>query len=410
VIQILPIIISFSIIPLLNRLKFNLSYTLLITAGILGIVSGIGFEAIMKAILIVFIDSTSQTTLLTIIMVSMLSGLMKHYKILYKIVDTVMLVIRNKKKILMIIPAMIGVLIVPGGALLSAPFVNNIGEEMKISPPRRAAINLVFRHMSLFILPYSTSLLIISATLPNISIFRLIVLNLFFVIPMVIVGYILYIKDIKLDKPLSKENKSKNLFKLAIFTSPIYICVIINAITGLPFYITLIVSIFIVYLLSDKKNFFKYAIRAINWNTILTVIAVLVMKEIILRMDNLLIVFNNLFYENSDQTSIMMIFFITSMFFGFTTGNQSTSLVILLPMISQLSVSIELVHIYTYFISISAFLGYFFSPIHLCQAFTLQVMDVSTIDLYKEYKFYAPITILILFCSMIILKLLLPYV
>ncbi|MBZ2174998.1 DUF401 family protein [Schnuerera sp. xch1] len=50
----------------------------------------------------------------------------------------------------MIIPAMIGVLIISGGALLSAPFIYNLGEEMELSPPRRAAINLVFRHIAMF--------------------------------------------------------------------------------------------------------------------------------------------------------------------------------------------------------------------------------------------------------------------
>ncbi len=107
---------------------------------------------------------------MTVIMVSILGGLMNHYKILDKIVETLLLMVRSKKNILMIIPAMIGVLIIPGGALLSAPFINNIGEEIKLTPARRAAINLVFRHITMFILPYSTSLLVVSASIPNINI------------------------------------------------------------------------------------------------------------------------------------------------------------------------------------------------------------------------------------------------
>ena len=98
----------------------------------------------------------------------------------------------------MIIPAMIGILIIPGGALLSAPFVNNIGEEMKIRPSRRAAINLVFRHLAMFLLPYSTSLLVVSATLPELNIFKLILFNLFFVIAIIILGYFFFFEGCKI--------------------------------------------------------------------------------------------------------------------------------------------------------------------------------------------------------------------
>ena len=149
------------------RLKFKLSNTLLITAGILGIVSGIGLESFKESVFSVFLESSSLYTVFAVIMVSILSGLMKYYGILDNIVESMQIVIHNKKAMLMIIPAMIGLLMVPGGALLSAPFINDIGEEIGIPPSRRAAINLVFRHISMFILPFSTGLLVIAASMPR---------------------------------------------------------------------------------------------------------------------------------------------------------------------------------------------------------------------------------------------------
>lgn len=404
--QLLSVSISFLFIPLLNRFKLKLSYTLLITSFILGVLSGTGVEAIGLSFINVFYESSSRNTLLTVMMVSILGGLMKHYNILDKIVETIFLLIRDKKKILMIIPAIIGVLIIPGGALLSAPFINNIGEEMKIHPQRRAAINVVFRHMALFLLPYSTGLLIISATLPDINIFRLIMLNLFFVIPTSIIGYFLFIKDIKIEKPFDRKNMGTNLYNLALLTSPIYICVIINAITGLPFYLTLLASILIVYLQGNREDFLKIFVKSINFNTVITIVAVLFMKEIILRMDGLFMIFENLFINSSSMISILMIFLISSIFLGIVTGNQSASLAIILPMISKLNISAEATYLYAYYAFVCTFLGYFFSPIHLCQVFTLQVMNVSALDFYKEYRLYAPLTILVLFLSVMIIKLL----
>lgn len=404
--QLVSVLIAFSVIPILTKKKVKLSYSLLISAGVLSILSKLRLEVLGQAVTSVVTQSSSLNTVLTVMMVSIFGGVMKHYNILDEIIDTLILLIRDKKKILVIIPAMIGVLIIPGGALLSAPFIYDLGEEMELSPPRRAAINLVFRHIAMFVLPYSTSLLLISATLPELNIFKLILLNLIFVAAVVILGYFFFLKDIKIVKSPPRENVKHNLLKLIVYTSPIYIAVIINILTGLSFYITLLGSIFIVYLLGNKKDFLKVAVRSLNWHTVLTVVAILIMKEIILNMEGLLGIFHNMFNMSSGSIlSMIVIFLISSFFFGYITGNQTAALAIIIPIVSQLNITNRILYVYTYFAFGASFLGYFFSPLHLCQAFTLEHMKVSTNELYKEYKFYAPTLLLVLIVSVLILRL-----
>lgn len=403
--QLICVILSFLLVPILIKSKVKLSYTLLIIASVLGLISGIGLRAFGNSILSIATDSTSLNVVLTVLMVVILSGLMKHYGIIDKIVDTMVLVIRNKKNILMIVPIFTGFLMIPGGAMLSAPSVNEIGKELDIPPPKRAAINLVFRHIAMFILPYSTSILIVLATIPEISYPRFIQFNLFFVAILLFTGSIILMKDVKTYKLSPVRNIREDLIKLAIYTSPIYIAVLMNVITGLPFYITLLTSIFIVYLLSDKKEFLRVILKSINWDTILTVVAVLIIKDIILNMEDLFTIFNNKLEQSNGFINTLTIFFISSTFFGYITGNSTATLAIVLPMISQLEISGDMLHLYTYFIFGSSFLGYFFSPLHLCQAFTIELMEVTTGQLYNEYKKYAP-TILILFIlSVFVLKL-----
>lgn len=405
-IQLVTVIISFLFIPILNRLKFKLSNTLLITAVILGLITGLGPLETTRSFIDVFVIKSSLSTVLTVMMVSIFGGLMKHYGILDQIVSSMISVINNKKNILMIIPAMIGVLLIPGGALLSAPFINNLGQDMKIPPVRRVAINLVFRHISMFILPYSTMLLLATSSFPDISMGKLILLNLIFVIFMIIMGYILYIKDIIPEKKNNNHFNLRDILQLLVYTSPIYICVIINMMTGLEFYITIIASIFIVYLLSDKKDFLKITIKSLNVSTVLTVIAILSMKETILKLDELLLIFSRLFAESNSMLAIMLVFLITSFFFGFITGSTGPSMAVTLPMLVQLNPSENMLYIYLYFCCATSFIGYFFSPLHLCQAFTLQHMEVSTGELYKEYRILAPMLVILLFISVFFLKVL----
>jgi integral membrane protein (TIGR00529 family) len=402
-IQLASVIISFLLIPVLGRTKLKLSYVLLISAGVLSLISGIGFESTAQSVAELF-KGSSLNTVLTVLMVSVLGGLMKHYKTLDKIVETILLIVSSKKIILMIIPALIGILIIPGGALLSAPFINNLGEEMNIAPPKRAAINLVFRHVAMFLLPFSTGLLVIASSMPEINITKLVMFNLAYVVPVLFVGYMLYIKNIESEKStLKKEDAGKNFLKLLLYTSPITICVILNALTGLPFYITMIASVVCVYFLSDKKDFMKITIKSINYHTVLMVAIILLLKEMILKMDDLLLIFGNLFKQSSSTFSVLVIFLVSSVFFGIITGNQTAALAIILPMVSQLNVSGNMLYIYVYFAFASAFIGYFFSPIHLCQAFTIQLMNVTTLELYKEYRYYLLFSLIVLFISAFIL-------
>ena len=402
--QLIAAIVSFLFIPILFKFKIKLSKTLFITAAILGLTSGIGIDNLKDTILGVFLDSSSLSTVLAVSMVTILGGLMKQYKILDKIVESMTAVISNKKIILMIIPALIGMLIVPGGALLSAPFINNLGEEMDIRASRRAAINLVFRHISMFVLPYSTSLLIISGSMPELNISKVILFNLMYVIPMIVIGYFMFIKDIKYEKEESdNKDKGKNLLALLAYTSPIYICVILNILTGLPFYITLIASVALVFLIGDKKDFPMHLVKSLNINTVSTVIAIFIIKGIIIRMDELLLIFNNSFAQSSSIFTIMIVFFISSFLFGFITGSQQAAMAILLPMIFALQVSEQMIYVYIYYAFACAFLGYFFSPIHLCQAFTVEHMGTTTKELYKEYKYFPLALVVVLIISFLII-------
>lgn len=402
--QLIAVLISFSIIPILIKKKLKLSFTLLITAGVLGVFSNIGLMNIFNSVLQVFLNSGPRDTVLIVMMVSVLGGLMGHYKILERIVAILEKIIRNKKNILMIIPAFIGLLIIPGGALLSAPFVDDLGKELKLPSERRAAINLIFRHIAMFILPYSTGLLIISSSLPEMSIVRIIALNSVFVGALIVVGYFLFIRDIEVEISSKRENLSKNLIELIILTSPIYLPVLMNLTIGLSFYLALLFSIAIVYILSDKKDFMKNTINSISWHTALTVVAILIMKEMILNMDGLLALFTSLFNNSQHILLTLLIFLVTSMFFGFITGNQGAALAIILPMVTQIDVSNDMLYVYIYFAYCAAFIGYFFSPLHLCQAFTIEVMQVKTGDLYREYRKYAAIMFMILIGTFFIFR------
>ncbi|RQD72554.1 MAG: DUF401 family protein [Tindallia sp. MSAO_Bac2] len=404
--QLIATVIAFLVIPVMLRYKFKLSTTIVTTTIILALLSRLGFQALANIAVRVFVDPYSRDTVLTIFIVSMLGGAMKHYGLLDAIVDGILGIVKNKKIVLMLIPSLIGTLIIPGGAILSAPFVDDIGGEVGLKPPRRAVINLIFRHIAMLVFPFSMALLFLRSALPSVNVYRIIMMNTVFLGILLTVAYFLYLKDINVLKDknsLDSKDFLGSIRKLITYTSPIYAPVLINTLTGAPFYQAMLISVIIVYLLSNKEKFPQVLKRSANWDTVKIVIAVLIMKDIILEMDAMLSVFDYIFQQAGTSISMMLVFMVTSLFFGFITGYPTSALAVTLPMLSRLQLPPDQLHIFAFFLLISSFLGYYFSPVHLCQAFTLKVMKVSTKDLYKEYAVYAMAALLILVSSTTVL-------
>ena len=69
------------------------------------------------------------------------------------------------KVLMMLLPAIIGTINVPGGAIMSAPMVEEHGTALNLDRTTLASVNLFFRHIGYFIYPLQTSLIIISELL-----------------------------------------------------------------------------------------------------------------------------------------------------------------------------------------------------------------------------------------------------
>ncbi len=409
--QLLTTFITFLFIPVLLRFKIRLSHTIAITAIILSLLSGIGANRIITTYVGVFLNPLSLDTILTVFMVSLVGGTMKHYRLLDRVVAAILKLIRSRKTVLMVIPSLIGMLTIPGGAVLSAPFVDDIGKDVGMIPPQRAAVNLIFRHISMLVFPFSMVILFVRSAMPDINIYVIIFYNLVFMVLLLSFAYLRYLR--KIDEPQTEPNKEGGKFshyfkELLIYTSPIYIPVVLNAVLGIPFSAAMILSVVMIFLLSDRKQFGWVLKKSAGWDTVLIIVSVLIIKDIILQMNGMLEVFDLIFSAAGSHLSLMGVFIATSLFFGFITGNMNAPLAITLPMLTRLSssngMSINQLHVFTYFLMISAFLGYYFSPLHLCQTFTLKVMKVSTGELYKTYGSYVFVALgLLVFSTMTLL-------
>ena len=94
-----------------------------------------------------------------------------------RLIDSLNTMIRDKRLVAMVSPAIIGFLPMPGGALLSAPLVEVSTAKMKLKPAFNAFLNFWFRHDWELIWPLYAGLLLFQ-TMSRIPMRRIILFQL----------------------------------------------------------------------------------------------------------------------------------------------------------------------------------------------------------------------------------------
>ena len=143
----IKVLLVFTLILLLNRLKLNLGLSMTLGGLLMGFWFGLSPS---ESFVVGFSCLLQRDTLLLIwvvVMIVVLSGFMEKSGDTQSIVRELANVIRSARVRMAMLPAIIGLLPMPGGAIFSAPMVNACDGKSEIKPARKAAINYWFRHM-----------------------------------------------------------------------------------------------------------------------------------------------------------------------------------------------------------------------------------------------------------------------
>ena len=111
--QFIAIAVAFALMPFWTKKKLGFGPMLIITGVILSLLSGLSPAAMAINFISVFTTASTLKTIIIVVIVGMLGGLMKHYGILDKIVESLKELISSQKAIITVLPAVIGLLSVP---------------------------------------------------------------------------------------------------------------------------------------------------------------------------------------------------------------------------------------------------------------------------------------------------------
>ena len=211
----LPAWLSFIIIIGIVMALSKYELGIILTIGAVGFALLAGVD-ILQSLTNVLTDPSILSLIIIMTLIPILGGIMEESGLMIEMIKKIRI---SRKSSLMMIPALFGLLPVPGGALMSAPIVQQIDTEADAN--KKVSINVWFRHMPIMVYPLSSSL-IIASILTDINLYILVLGLLPGLIVMWLIGYITLVRNVS-PFPEQGERDLKRAFHnlLPILIAPI---------------------------------------------------------------------------------------------------------------------------------------------------------------------------------------------
>ena len=392
-IQIVLFLLVFAAMPIWKKLKINFGISLMISAVIISFIFGISPQQTVENFFMVFTTYGQIKNVIIVTLIGAFGMLLKKYDFLTKVNDALRHLLSGKKAVMLTLPAVIGLLSVPGGAQLSAPFVDELGEDLGVKKDIRCVLNLTCRHIATFLMPTSNSIIVLIAAAPQVDMYFLILLNIGFVVLMQAFSYIFYARDIKeIKEPLDKSKIPHYIRQLVIYLSPIYMIIIFNGLLKIELITSVLLAFVIIFVLcgrNDVKGYFDTFKGGLKAKTFVMMVGLFFIQNTIKSADTLINGFSDIFL-NSHGIVLALAIFGFALLIAVTTGLSYPAIGVIMPMIASLGLGTTELTIYAFFVFCCTFIGYFFSPLHLCQLLTMQAMGCKPKNVYKEYAKLIP--------------------
>jgi len=377
------LIISFIFLAILVYKRVNLGVTLTSTAVLLALLS-LGWQEIPGVIFETTVNRLTISLVIATFGIMLLSQLYKETKVIDDLSESISRIVRNSKLIVSTLPAIIGLLPVAGGALMSAPLVEAEADELGLEADKKTYVNVWFRHTVLPVYPMSQTLILI-AFLTGLTVTSIVIRQIPVVISMVIAGYFigLWRTPTTDTKENSKISLGSELKRFIVTFSPILATII--AVIGFGFDVSISAFIGVAILLIIAKPNLKIFTKPFkNWTIYgitLAAYGAFFLRNVVEKI-GISEIFGT-FVANGNVNVILLLTVIPAVlgfFIGSPLGGVAISFSILTGVISFTPESVALLYVSTY-------LGYVISPIHLCLVLTA---DYFKCPMGKLYKYLIP--------------------
>ncbi|MDJ0988723.1 MAG: DUF401 family protein [Desulfobacterales bacterium] len=185
---VIRILFVFSLILFLIKRRWSLGNAFLAGSVALGLIFGMSPPAIIKAVTRALLDPKTMSLAVVVSLILVLSHSLEKSGQMGRLLENYKGLVRRPRLNLVIFPALIGLLPMPGGAIFSAPMVKNLGATHQLPGAVMSYINYWFRHIWEYWWPLYPGILLTTA-LAGIDLWRLVVFSMPLTAVAVAAGY-----------------------------------------------------------------------------------------------------------------------------------------------------------------------------------------------------------------------------
>lgn len=362
IIPLIKLLLTFAVVIIMVRLKIHIGLSIFAGAVILGLLFRLTPLDLLRELIY---SSTSWQTvrlILIIVFVMSLSAIFSQIGYLKDMERAIRELFPKAKYSLAMLPALIGLMPMPAGALVSAPMIEEVANKLNLKPEEKTLVNYWFRHVWEFSWPMYQSIIIASAVI-GIAV-REISIKLFpLTLIMIFLGYLFMLRPIK-DENSKVGNRKEGLKLLFKATYPILVIILISIVLGYDMVYGAFIGVLSAALPNfknlSKKDVLKHGLQP---KIIFLLIGVMYFKHI-LEITGAVEALPNAILELN--LPVILIILLTPFLVGLMTGISFAYVGMTFPLLLPFFTSFDKIAL----AYLGGYMGILFSPVHLCLVFS----------------------------------------
>jgi len=397
--NLIGVILAFILILILIRKKVNFGLSLFLGSLIVGVFSLqlITPIDIPKAIIEASIYSFEKQEIITetlelallMTLIFVLAKTMQETGAITKLIDSLRTFF-SKGGTLGVIPAVYGLMPVPGGALFSAPLIDKEGDKYKLKNNQKNFLNIWFRHIWFPIYPISSAMILIcSMKFSGVPIQMLLLANIPSFLGFLLIGFF-FLRRYTKNTPPTTSTIQKDYRGLIYILPPIvpllfYPLKFIGLTETRCFLIGVSMSLLLLYILLhiDTKTYIGIMKKSFTWNLAIAIFGIMILREMI-RISQIHVLITETM-QNLAFPALFIVILIP-LLLGTLTGYNLGAVALSYPLVESFFAftGVQLLGL-TSLLFMSSLIGYLISPIHLCNVLSSEYLKTDTTRMYKMF-------------------------
>ncbi len=376
-IQLIELILIFIVIMISLRHKINLGLTLTGAAFFILLLSQISPYQSLKLAISTFGDFSNLDLMANIVCITILGNVLSYSGQLKQLVKSTQFFFKDYRLVSIALPALVGILSMPGGAIFSAPLVEASCPSTYIGGEVMAFINYWFRHIWEYFLPLYPAILLASS-LSGLPITSIMILHLPFFFLAILGGW-LVVRKMKVENS-PDPGYTVSFWEIVQPFIPI-LPPVLGVFWGIPVWIGGLIGIMLAILLGQVRfsQFMPAMFQNFPWLIMVDVAGILVFKTAITQGNVLQPVVGFMIAQKIPVILLGLgLSFFIALISGLTSAFVGVSFPLILPLLTTVSLPKVIPLLY-----IGGYLGIIFSPTHLCLILSCRYFKT---DIEKVYR------------------------